>query len=288
MPLTSLVAAVGMALGGPSFDAAQIPFGFLYALMGVIGYTTGALLGKTRRVAWLAGLITLFSGFFMPYWTTTATFAPFGVVGSMCLLALGLGRRTGDWRAFAAAGALAGLAHLTRADGLLFVLVLALVALWGNGPHPRPLSPEPPQKGPRFAVEGIPCGDAAGDLPSTARGEGPGVRVLGQGVRLLAAGLLAYTLDHGALVRPQPECRSASCYRRAGWTRRGCAATTRSPITRRAFPFRVFWAGARSNILRSRWEAVVQNLQRFVAEQGLVVLAPLLLIGLWRRRLTRC
>jgi hypothetical protein len=54
MPLTSLVAAGGMALGGPTFDAAQIPFVVLYAGMVLIGFWLGAEIGGTRRTAWLA------------------------------------------------------------------------------------------------------------------------------------------------------------------------------------------------------------------------------------------
>src|SRR5258706_7455712 len=67
MPLTSLTAAAGMIIGGTTFDAAQFPFVLLYAGLGLIGFTLGALIGKTRRIAWIAGLLTLFSGYFMPY-----------------------------------------------------------------------------------------------------------------------------------------------------------------------------------------------------------------------------
>ncbi|MCC7208007.1 MAG: glycosyltransferase family 39 protein [Anaerolineae bacterium] len=281
MPLTSLIAAAGMALGGPTFDAAQVPFALLYALLGVIGYATGALLGKTRRVAWLAGLITLFSGFFMPYWTTTATFAPFGVVGSLCLLAIGVGRRTGDWRAFAAAGALAGLAHLTRADGLLFVAVMGAAAVWPGRP-PSPLAPLP-----RTTPEGTPVRGRGEPQGGSRRGQTPPLYGTpwrgGRGVRRFTLGLFAYLLvmapwfvrnlgQTGALL-PAGGLDTA-------WMRTYDEIANYPP----GVSFQSFLDWGVENILRSRWDALVQNLQRFVAEQGLIVLAPLLLIGLWRRR----
>src|SRR5450755_1244026 len=58
MPLASLVAALGMILGGSTFDGAQIVFVALYAGLAVVGFTVGALVGQSRRVAWLAALLT--------------------------------------------------------------------------------------------------------------------------------------------------------------------------------------------------------------------------------------
>jgi hypothetical protein len=240
MPLTSLIAAAGMVIGGPTFDAAQTFFVPLYAGLVVIGFALGALIGKSRRAAWLAGLLTLFSGFFTPYWTTTATFAPFGVAGSLCLLLIGLGRQTGQGRWFAAAGALAGLAHLTRADGLLLLLVLIIVALWPG-------------------------------LPMRARW------------RSVLAGLLAYllvmtpwfarNLNAVGSLMPSGGLETA-------WMRSYDEIANYPP----AIDLGQFLAWGAGNIGTSRWDAFVTNLQRFVAEEGIIVLAPLMLFGLWRRR----
>lgn len=137
MPLASLIAAGGMALGGPTFDAAQVPFVLLYVGLALVGFGLGAALGKSRRVAWLAGLLVLLSGLFMPYWTTTDTFALYGLVGSLALVTTGLGRQSGNWRWFALSGALVALAHLARADGLLLLFVLVIVALWPGSAQTR-------------------------------------------------------------------------------------------------------------------------------------------------------
>jgi 4-amino-4-deoxy-L-arabinose transferase-like glycosyltransferase len=130
MPLESLAAAASMAVFGASFGAAQVPSVLCLAGLVLVAFWLGAKLGWSRRHAWLAGLLVLFSGFYTPFWTTTDTFALYGLLGSLALVAMGRGRETGDWRWYALSGGLSGLAHLARADGLLLVLVLLGVALW--------------------------------------------------------------------------------------------------------------------------------------------------------------
>ena len=139
MPLTSFVAAVGMwtttslRLGSALFDAAQGPFVLLWAALALVGFWCGARLGGSRRHAWLAGLLIIASPFFAPFWTTTDTFTLFGLCGVLALISIGLGRARRSLRWFALGGVMAGLAHLTRADGMLLAIVLALAALWPDG-----------------------------------------------------------------------------------------------------------------------------------------------------------
>ena len=59
MPLTSLIAAVGMALFGASYAAAQLPFTLMYAATAGVGFWLGGRIGGGRRHAWVAGLLTL-------------------------------------------------------------------------------------------------------------------------------------------------------------------------------------------------------------------------------------
>jgi len=130
MPLASLAQAASMALFGASFGGAQVASLLAFVGLAALGAWTGWTIGGTLRMLWLSALLVLFSGFFTPFWTTTDTFALFGLVGAACLLALGQGRATGRPRWFALAGTLAGLAHLARADGALLAGVVVLVALW--------------------------------------------------------------------------------------------------------------------------------------------------------------
>ena len=130
MPLSSVLAYLSFLLFGESFRAAQVLFILLSALLPLVAYAAGYQIAHSQRHAVCAALFAVFSGFYMPFWVTTDNFAPFAVFGSLCLLAAGLGLRDGRAVWFALAGALAGLAHLTRADGplLLIVIYIAIFA----------------------------------------------------------------------------------------------------------------------------------------------------------------
>ncbi len=93
MPMTSLMAAAGMKLLNAvgSYSAAQLPFTLMFAATAVIGFWLGRKIGGSNRHAWLAGLLTLFSGFYTRFWGTMDTFAPYALFGSLCLLVMGLG-----------------------------------------------------------------------------------------------------------------------------------------------------------------------------------------------------
>lgn len=132
MPLQSLLAAGAMALGGATFGAAQLPSVLCYAGLVAVTYWLGARLGGSSRTAWISALLVMFSGFFTPFWTTTDTFATFGLAGALALVAAGIGRAQRAARWFAAAGALAGIAHLARADGILLLGIALMMAMWSR------------------------------------------------------------------------------------------------------------------------------------------------------------
>ncbi len=123
MPLPSLVAWVGMALWGASYRAAQWGFILLSALLPLVSYAVARRISDRRRHAVLAALVTVFSGFYLPLWTSTESATPFALTGSLALLALGLALEGGRPALFALAGAAAGLAYLSRSDGLLLLLI---------------------------------------------------------------------------------------------------------------------------------------------------------------------
>lgn len=148
MPLTSILAALGMAIGGVSYRAAQIPFVLLSALLVPISYWVAYRLSGQRRSSWLAGLFALFSGFYMPFWTAIDNFAPFAVFGSLALVLVGMENeewrmKIREWRpeigdqrngrgglrvlCLLAAGVCIGLAHLARADGPLLLIAVSLL-----------------------------------------------------------------------------------------------------------------------------------------------------------------
>ena len=68
-PLAALLAAAGVKLFGwlmPDFGAAQLIFVLVAAILPLIAYELGLALGE-RKHAWLAGLLTVFSGLYVIY-----------------------------------------------------------------------------------------------------------------------------------------------------------------------------------------------------------------------------
>ena len=140
MPLTSILVYIAYLLGGgPSFLAAQVPGILLSALLAPLAfYLAASLFGATpqgRRYGWLAGLLTIFSGIYATYFVFPDNFAPFALFSCAFLICAAqafsrlLAGAPGVYRRAALAGALAGLAYLTRVDGLLLPVVPAVCLL---------------------------------------------------------------------------------------------------------------------------------------------------------------
>lgn len=92
MPLTSLIAGVSMAIFGSPGDhaIAQLPFIPMLASVALIGFWLGGRLTGNRRGAWLAGTISLCNGFFIRYWGAVETFAPYAFFGASALAVMGV------------------------------------------------------------------------------------------------------------------------------------------------------------------------------------------------------
>lgn len=129
MPLPSILAAAGYTLTG-TFSGAQIPFWLLAGLLPLLTYLISLQFTQARWQVWVACLFTAVGGYYARFFNQPATFAPFAWAGGICLLFLAWGhtRQKGHW--WLAAGLAAGAAHLTRADGLLFMIVAGLMWLF--------------------------------------------------------------------------------------------------------------------------------------------------------------
>ncbi len=130
MPLPSWMVAAGSALFGPSFSAGQALFLLATAALPVLTSQLAYSLTSDRRAAWSSALISLAPGFYSPYLLTTDSFSPYALLGGLTLVGLA-STRAGTWR-WVGTGALVGLCHLTRADGIL-LLPLGAVAAWTSG-----------------------------------------------------------------------------------------------------------------------------------------------------------
>ncbi|MBL8154302.1 MAG: hypothetical protein JNM70_08975 [Anaerolineae bacterium] len=300
MPLTSIVAALGMvALNAPgSYAAAQFPLALLFAGTVYIGFVLGERLGGSRRHAWFAGLITLASGFYIRFWGATDTFAPYAFVGTAALYVMGWvcsravgertrrsaslqeaieGQRIRDGRAAErhgeeheertrrsasrpeategqpipgilsvafVGGMCSALGHLTRADGVLLVLV-GLAAVLGLAIFRRAT-----WRSALLVAAGLCVGYVVVMLPWFARN----LSLIGTPLPLGGTQTI-WQRTYDDIFNYPPDSSAASLF-----------------------------ADGVGVFLSSRWTAFTNNLGTLVVVEGLVVMAPLMLIGLWRRR----
>ncbi len=249
MPLPSVLAAPFAALFPGSFYALQVPFVILSAIFPLVGYVVAWQATGVRRHAWLAGLLTLFSGFFFPYWTLPETFAPFALFGSLALWLAGREMQNAErsgWLVSWLVGWSVGLAHLTRPDGVLLLPVVAFVPLLSPGSRNIPLRTT------HYALRifTVFLGYLLVIVPWFAR------NLAVVGAPLSSAGtktLWLTTYD------------DIFCY--------GCDLSPRA-----------YLAWGWGNILRSKLWAAGVNLERFLAEDCLIFLLPFVLIGFYRLR----
>jgi hypothetical protein len=123
MPLPSLLAAAGYKVIG-EFRGAQAPFWILAGLLPLLSYSISRTLSGERWQAMMAALLTASGGFYVNFLEQPTTFAPFAWAAGVCLLALAhAGQHGSPVRWWFLAGVMAGLAHLTRADGVLLMII---------------------------------------------------------------------------------------------------------------------------------------------------------------------
>lgn len=135
LPLPSLVVAASLKLFGflPPYRAAQAGMVLLAVLAVLVVVALAARLTGQPTRARLAGLLAAFTGFYAPFLPATDSFGLLFLLGGLFFLALThmAGRPGPGW---ALLGGLAGLLALTRADGLLWLGVAGLCALWLAAP----------------------------------------------------------------------------------------------------------------------------------------------------------
>lgn len=252
MPLTSMLAALGMtAFGAPAdYDAAQAPFILLAAGAALVDYAATLSLAGNRRNAWIAGLLTAFGGFFAPRWGAIDTFAPYALIGSMALLLSGkaLMRREGQSLYWVMTGCLAALGHLTRPDGLLLLIAACYAA---------------------FPVRGFVDLLRQREWSVCLR---PLLLVILSYLLVMLPWFIRNVAALG-LVLPTGGLRSIGFSQYDDLFR----------YTAKAVPALALDEGIQ-RLLEVRWTAALQGFGTFIAVEGLIVLAPFMLIGWWLRR----
>jgi hypothetical protein len=268
MPLPSILAAAGYSLRD-DFSGSQLLFWLLGGLLPLLAYAISWQLSGKRWQAWVSALFVAVGGFYAAFMSQPSTFAPFAWAAGLGLLALGMATayrsqytvedgeshgmiiaRQRLW--WLIAGLMAGLAHLTRADGFLLLLVGLLI--WALATIKRPISSEGSLKKRKRIVDGI-------------------------AFSFLGLLLLGYVLTMGwwlvrnwlTLGRLLPTAGAQSAF-----------LTTYDDLFAygRAVDLKGFLDWGASNILLSKIQGASLALQTFVAIPGLIFLVPFIIVAL--------
>jgi hypothetical protein len=131
-PLASLVAAAGMSLTGKiNFVSARILFVLMAAAFPPVVAALAYHLRPKRLTALVAGFLAIFSGFYLPFIVTTDNYGIYLLLGGIFFLLL-------DRIALPKAillGLIAGLLNLARGDGLLWLPLMLLIVIWNVYHH---------------------------------------------------------------------------------------------------------------------------------------------------------
>jgi len=244
MPLTSLLAALGMTLTGQhNWFAARSGF---FALSAILPPLTAALsysLVSRRDLALTAGLLAVFSGYYAPYLQVTDTFGLYMLFGALFFLIV---NRKSSIVNSLLLGLLAGLMHLSRADGVLWpLLALLVVVLQKSIHHSSSIT--------FYILRITSC-------------------ILGY-LLIISPWLVRNLAVFGVPLAPGGS--------RALWLTRydQLFAYPASQLT-----FASWWHSGLTEILKVRLWALGLNLESTLAVQGSIFLLPLILIGLWQLR----
>jgi len=134
LPLTSVIASAGLWLFHlTNYYVARIPFILLSATVPILAAYFAELFHPGRRAGWLAGGVSILSGFYLPFITITDTFTPYMVLGGVFFLVVYQMIIVKQKPAgYVLAGIIAGLMTLTRSDGIIWLFAGLLAVVWAD------------------------------------------------------------------------------------------------------------------------------------------------------------
>jgi hypothetical protein len=218
-------------------------------LLPLLAFAISWQLVGLRWQAWVAAMFTAAGSFYAAFLSQPTTFAPFAWAGGGCLLLLAVAYRTQSTRYlhWLLAGILAGLAHLTRADGLLF-LFLGLAFLGWQMWQAR-----------------------SAEFPTLIRTYTPLLALLLGGYLLVMGGWFVHSWQ--VTGRPLSTVGTQSMF-----------LTNYDDLFAygRSFDLNGYLAWGLGNILRSKLWALWLGVQSLIVVSGMVFLAPFIIVG-WIR-----
>jgi hypothetical protein len=249
MPLTSILAAFGMVLfRNESFAATQIVFVLIGSLLPPLTAYLCYQMTRSQGSAFLAGGLAILPAFYLPFMVTSDTFGIYAVLGALFFIVLSDPLASRKFLVPSSLGVIAGLMHLARADGIMW-LGFSLLSVFYLVPKRSKT-----KSNLRAYLESF-------------------TLVVGGYLLIMAPWFLRNLFIYGS-----PMALGSS---RSLWiiSYNELFIYPASQLT----PERWLAAGIES-IIEARTWAFKINLQRSIAEQGMVFLTPLILIGLWQFR----
>ncbi len=142
-PLASILIIPFFTVFGVSFWAASLPFILCSCALPPLAYWLGKLLfgPEQCRYSWLMALVMLFPGRYFLFWNAPDNFAPFALVSLLALAFIYLGLYRND-RWLPLVGVLCGLAYLSRSDGILLTVTFVISfawRVWSDRRNPGPM-----------------------------------------------------------------------------------------------------------------------------------------------------
>ena len=247
-PLASIIAAGGMALTGKiNFLSARIGFVVMAALAPLVISSLAYRITQRRYLALAAGLLAIFSGYYLPFIVTTDNYSLYLLAGAIYFLILD--RLTLPKSVLL--GLLAGLFNLARGDGLLWLpLTLLGVSV--------------------LAYRSAPNGSVWSRIRlSTANG-------------LLA--LLGYLLVMGAWFVRNEIVFGSVMPPGSGYVIWMTSYNQIFSFTPEIYTLQSWLASGLLEALRVRATALLQNLGTAFFAQGMIFLSPLIIAGAWKSR----
>jgi len=253
MPLPSLLAFMGMWLGrSPDFVWAKLPFLLMAGFLPVLTVYLTRKVITNPAYAWIAGGLAVFPGVYALYLTIPETFIPYMIGGGLFVIIAFFANNQWiggleSFQRFLLLGFIAGWMHLTRADGLIWLISAFGVVIWR-------IRPWQSRQKMRVAINGL-LALLLGYLILTGGWYYRNWVVFGSmfppgnGKSLWLTSynqLFAYPNDHLNFTN---------------WLKAGLPA-----------------------IIHARLDALSLNLQNFLVVQGSIILLPLILVGCWSKR----
>jgi hypothetical protein len=139
MPLASLLAAAGAVLfGANSWSAARVGFLVVGAVLPPLAAALAWSFSARRDLAITSGLLAVFPAFYLPFLPVTDTFGLYMLLGGIFFLLLSMSLSQTTPKAWLISafflGIVSGLMHLSRTDGLLWLLMAIIAILYFRKP----------------------------------------------------------------------------------------------------------------------------------------------------------